>query len=309
MTHRFTLQLHTGNGIAAETECLAVTLEREAYLPYAQMTAVFLSDGKEHSNVTAISLLHEEQEVFFGMTDSVHRYWKNGRAFVRVTSRSFTSVLAQNELVPGMHYDMTMQKLMTGFYSFPHVQYEDYAGTGYIYVKDGSSMWDSIINFCYKLSGRHPFIHGSTVRLTPHPNAKNIVLPSDRVLEYGMEEDTTKLISMYHMADLGGNYDAYQLENPVAAAAQIVRHKQLLLDQQYLSEPENALLFRSLFSQRGCKARYLVYNGFGNEEITDKVSFGEFLTNAMICRVRMSFDGNGVKTKLWAYDDGFYHID
>lgn len=308
MKDTLTLRIQSGEDYVFETECLAVTLEREAYTPYTQVTATFLSEGADYGSVTSVQLYYRNARIFLGLVDSVRQYRRDGKCFVRVRSRSFTSVLAQNEFVPGMHFDMTMGQIMTGFYRFPNVYYEDYAGTGYIYVKDGSSVWDSIVNFGYKLTGKHPYIHMNTVRLTPHQNPKRIAPDPCDVLEYGTAHDMTRIVSMYHMADINDNYDAYRLENTVATAAEIVRHKQIPLDRQYLSEPEQGLVFRNLFSQRGRCARYVEYSGFANEEICDVVSFGEFLPASHICRVRMSFSGTGIRTRLWAYDDGFYRI-
>lgn len=309
MTNHFMLRLYAGENYFFETQCLAVTLEREAYTPYARMTAVFLSEGADYGRVTSIALYHRGGPVYQGIMDNVRQYRKDGRVFVKVQSRSFTSVLAQNEIVPGLHTNMTMQKLMTGFYRFPNVYYEDYAGSGYIYVDDGASMWDSIVNFGYKLTGNYPYIHSNTVRLTPHANPKEIILDKGQVLETGIEQDNTRLVSMYHMADITGNYDTYQLSNPLAEEAEIVRHKQIALDQEYLYAPEQALQFRNLVSQRAVRAKYVVYSDFQREELCDRVTFGDFLRDACICRVQMRFTSSGVRTKLWAYDDGFYHIE
>ncbi len=308
MINKFMLRIQSGESYVFEAQCLAVTLEREAYTPYTQVTATFLSQGEDYGNVTSVQLYYRNARIFLGLVDSVRQYRRDGKCFVRVRSKSFTSVLAQNEFVPGLHFDMTMARIMTGFYTFPNVYYEDYAGSGYIFVKDGSSVWDSVVNFGYKLSGKYPYIHMNTVRLTPHENPKVISPDSGSVLEYGTAHDMTRIVSMYHMADLNDNYDAYRLENTAATAAEIVRHKQILLDRQYLSEPEQALEFRNRFSQRGYRARYVEYSGFANEEICDRVSFGEFLPESYICRVRMTFSGSGVRTRLWAYDDGFYRI-
>lgn len=302
------LRLYAGEDFVDEKPCLSAALDREAYTPYAAMSAHFLSDGKDYGAVSSVALYYQNGRMFEGMADSIQQYTRGGKTFVRVKSKSFTSVLAQNELVPGLHYDMTMEKLMTGFYTFPHVLYENYEGTGYIYVRDGASMWDSIVNFGYKLSGNYPYIYGNTVRLTPHTAYKTTVLTNDQVLEWGDVRDTTRLVSMYHMADISGNYDAYSLENTAASAAHIVRHKQIAMDQQYLYAPEQALTFRNQFSCRASRARYVTYAGFRNECIHDRVTWGTFLQDAVICRMQMVYNSRGLRTKLWVYEDGFYHI-
>lgn len=308
MSADFMLRLYDGNRFVDEQPCLQVMLEREAYTPYEKMSGVFLSSGRDYGNVNALALYHHNVRIYYGMADQIRQYTVKGRTFVRAASKSFTSVLAQNEIVPGLHFDVTMETLMTSFYQFPYVQYENYAGTGYIYVKDGSSIWDSIVTFGYKLSGNYPYIYGNTVRLTPHASPKTTVLTDDIVTEWGEERDTTRLVSMYHMADIQGNYDAYSLANPEAAKAEIVRHKQIAMDQQFLYDPQQALVFRNQFSCRGEYARYAEYAGFHNECIHDRVSWGTFLPEAEIGRVRMTYSGGRLRTRLWAYDDGFYHI-
>ncbi len=310
MTHKFLLRLYAGDAFVTEVQCLSAMLEHEAYTPYAAMAATFLSEGLDYGEITAVSLYYNNVRVYYGIADNVRQYHKNGRIFVQVHSKSFTSVLVQNEIVPGMHYDMTIGKIMTGFYTFPHVLYEDYEGTGYIYVRDGASIWDSIVNFGYKMTGKYPYVRGNTVRITPpDTDGRHVLLKDTDVVEYGTELDTTKLVSHFHMADVTGNYDAYQLEDAQATAAQIVRHRQIAFDEQYLSDPEQALQLRSLYAQRGCRAKYVEHLGFANEQVCDRVTYGSFLKGATITRVRMTFSENGVRTKLWAYDDGFYHID
>jgi hypothetical protein len=305
--HSFILRLQAGERVIAETACLAAVLENEAYTPYASLTATFLSRGEEIGEIHSVELEYDGTVVFFGIADNVRQYRRNGAVFVHVQSRSFTSVLAQNELVPGLHANLTIDQLLTGFYSFPHVTYQPYSGTGYIYVKDGASMWDSVINYAYKLTGHHPYIRGNRVCLTMPEQCAHVELSPAQVLEWGTTQDTTKFVSTYHMADVSDNYDAYQLENPPAVRAQIVRHKQLLLDKQYLSDPEGALRFRCQFSQRGWRSSYVTYSSYTAEQLCDRVSFGDFMQNACICRIRMVFGSGGIRTTLWTYEDGFYH--
>ncbi len=300
-----TLVLHIGDAEIPYTNCLSAALEAEVYTPYAKLTAVYAAQAAVSGTVSGISLYADGSRVFFGIADSVQQIRRGGGWLVRVRSRSFTSVLAQNELVPGLHTDMTLERLMTGFYEFPHVAYEPYAGSGYIYVKDGTSLWDSIVHFGYKLTGRYPYIRGNTVRLTLPDEPLTAAPPAESVLEYGIVQNTEKLISTYHMADISENYDAYQLDNAAAAEVQIVRHRQLLLDRQYLYDPEQALQFRCRYSCRGWQADTVTYSGYSGEQLGDRVSFGN-VQNVPICRLRMHAGKDGIRTTLWSYRDGFY---
>ncbi len=307
MSTAFQLRLHTASGYVEEGDCLTLTLEREAYTPYAQLTAGFLAGETELGAVQRVELYWQGTCIFLGIADNVRKYRRGGVWLVQVQAKSYTSVLAQNEIAPGLHADLTMASLMTGFYQFPYVTYEEYAGSGYIYASEGTTMWDSIVSFCYKLSGRYPYIYGNMVRLTPHANPQVTAPAAAQVLEYGSMTDTTKLVRMYHMEDMQGNPDVYALENAAAAEAELVRHRQIAMDREFLYDPEAALRFRNAFSQRGCRGHYVEYAGFANEQICDRVTFGTELAEAVICRVRMQLDGRGLRTKLWAYEDGFYH--
>jgi len=286
--------------------CLSFSLEREIYTPFESVTAEFLSNGSDFSDISQLAVYRDQQQIFFGLADSVQQYHKNHASFIRITSRGFTSLLTQNELEAGLHSNLTISSLMTDFYQFPHITYENFSGTGYIFVKSGNTMWDGVVSFGYKLTGHYPYIQHNHICLSPPQNSTPVIFSENQVLEYGSCLDTTKLISHYHMEDINGNPDSYSQENQAASAFDIVRHKQIPFDRSFLHDPDDALTFRNLYSCRGCKAEYLVYSGFQDELLGQKFSFGDFIQNQTICRVRTTFGSNGFRTKLWCYHDGFY---
>lgn len=302
----FTLRLYQGERFLSEQVCTALTLEREAYTPYDQMAATFLSDGLNDAVIDRVALFQGDTELFMGLTDSVVHFRKNGMLFTKVSSRSFTALLTQNELKKGAYYNLTIGRLITEFCQMPYVTYEDDPGTGYINVKDGTTLWDCVVSFGYKSKHHYPYVMGNRICLSPPDSATVHKIAEDRVVEFGSATDTTKLISFCHMEGFDGTEDAFEQENLPAAAYHIVRHKRISFDRQFLSGPIEAVMFRNLTSLRGCRSKYLVYEGFDNEQLGERVSFGTFLENRIICRVRLTFGQNGVRTKLWAYEDGFY---
>lgn len=310
MNEDFWICLYNGSDkITAQASCTGLTLEREAYTPYDSLTAVFRTNvWKTDTNITKVILYKGEEAVYEGLADNVEQVRQEGADYLRVKSRSYTSMMVQNELPGGLHANLTMTGLMTGFYTLPGVDYENYGGTGYIFVREGTTLWDSVVNYGFKLSGNHPYVLDNCVRLTPHASPKRTVLADFQVISCGTGRELSHLIRKYHMENIEGDTDGYVLEDELAAQANIVRHKYLGMDQQYLYAPMQALDFRKKYAQRFCRYKFVEYGGFRNERICDHVSFGTFLPESRIGRVRMTFGKNGLRTKIWAYDDGFYHI-
>lgn len=301
------LRLFQGDTFVEERMCTAMTLAREAYTPYDEVTATFLAGCADYGYVCRLGLFWGETQVFLGIADKVEQFQKNGVRFVRVHARSFTAQLMQNQLEPGLHSNITIGTLVQGYYQFPNVTYEEDEREGYIYVRERTNLWDCIAHFGYKLTSHYPYVVDNRIMLSLPESAVLHTIAEEAIVESGTVYDTSRLMSHYHMADMEGNPNVYQQSNPAAAEAEIVRHKQIAFDRQYLSEPMNALSFRNQFSQRGWKAKYVVYDGFDNEKVGDRMSYGQFVQNKVICRVRFTFGNGGWRTKLWMYEDGFYN--
>lgn len=300
--------LFRGEEAIQYTKCLSFSLEREIYTPFESVTAEFLSDHTDYSGIDRIGIYTDDTCIFLGLVDALHQYHQHHRIIVRIKSRSFTSLLLQNELSPGLHSNLTMHLLMTNYYSFPYITYDSPETIEYIFVKSGNTMWDGVVSFAYKLTGHYPYIQQNHICLFPPHEDSLTVFTENQVLDYGTCIDTTKLISHYHMEDLAGRLNAYQKINPMAETFQIVRHKYIPFDQSFAHDPEQALIFRNRYSCRGCVSSYLLYNGFRNEMLGQRISFGDLIRDETVCRINITFGVNGFRTKLSCYHDGFYNL-
>ena len=300
------LRIWTGADYYEAGACLGLTLEREIYTPYDTMNGLFLTTaGAEVGTVTQLELLWNGASIFLGIADRVEKFRRDGVWMLRVKSRTFPSMFTQNELEAGLHSNLTLQSLVSGFYTIPHVTAEENSQTGYIFVREGTSLWDSVAIFVYKIAGRYPFVQNNHIRFTL--DAQPAVHVPAQITESGDILDSTKLFSHFHMEDIQGNPDAYSLENLTARQVQVVRHRQIGFDRQFLIDPNLALSYRSQFSCRGFRSRYVTYAGFENEQLGEKVRCGQLLQDQTICRVRLTFGSQGLRTSLWAYEDGFYN--
>ncbi len=306
MNPRLMVRLYAGEAFTDEKHCLSTLMVNEAYTPYVRLSAQFAASEEDYGEITEVAFYYQGSRVFLGMLESLTVSERDGARILTVTARSFTWVLTQNQFVPGMHYNMTLQQIMEGVYQFPGVQYENYEGEGYLYVNHGASVWDSVVNFGYRLTGHYPYIQGNTVRITVDENAQHHEFTDSDVLETGEKQDNSRLVSHFHMADLEGNYETYSLTNEAAVTAGIIRHRQLKMDQQFLSEPMKALEYRSQFCMRGCRERYMICRGFYNAPVGTRISYGDWMINAVVCRCELHFGQDGLYTKYSVYDDGFY---
>ncbi|MDE6657187.1 MAG: hypothetical protein K2J88_01215 [Oscillospiraceae bacterium] len=299
--------LFYGDSYFEYAKCIAFSLEREAYTPYDEITASFIADSDLTQNINRIGIFLDDTRIFLGLVDNIQLYYKNNIKFMKIHSKSFTSLLTQNELASGLHSNLTLQNLIEDFYDFPYITYDNLSETGYIFVKSGNTMWDGIVSFVYKITGRYPYVNQNHICVFTPQDSFSTEFHKNQILEYGTVQDYSKLVSHYHMSDLLNNPNVYQQENNLATNAKITRHKYIDFDDSFRHAPEMALTFRNLYSRRGCQAKYLVYNGFGNEQIGHKITFQDFLQNQTVCRIRTTFGTQGFKTKLWCYQDGFYN--
>ncbi len=284
---------------------------KEAYTPYTKLSAVFSTETiaftpfGNPSEYAEVVFYVDSYPVHQGIIDSFKIVKENGIERGIVTSRGFTSLLLENQLEPGLYTNISVNKLMNNYYKLPNVTHEDSNTENYIFVKNGSSMWDALVSMAYKVHGTYPYIRGmNKVMLTAVTPEKKLVFDESTLLDYGSEIRTTKIASDYHMADIDNTYDKYSYTNPESAEKGIVRHRYFDLDRRFLYEPEQALYFRDAIAMRGWKRKFCTYSGYKREDLYDTVTFGD-VENGIIKAIEITGDRNGIKTELSVYEDRF----
>lgn len=290
-------------------KCYSFVYRKEVYTPYTYFSGVFYTSRRNMENVCEVKVKLYDTVVHHGLLDNFEIEWKGGSTFLKITSRGFTSLLCQNEIEPGLKPDMSISTLTEGFVSIPYVTYEENSqSVNYIYVKDGSSLWDGICNLSYKLTGNHPYIQGTNcIRMTPQ-TLKTKYISTSQLLSSGVCYDYTKMISHIHMQDVDGNYNKYNLANSIAADRNIVRHKQIPMDMQYLNDPENGLTYKLSYSNRGFYACWGEVNGYSGEELYDTLNIAGFVNLKSISFIEVRGSSGKIRTKYGVYYDGFNNV-
>lgn len=299
------------NTISRAVRIISFRFTKDAYTPYTQLSAVFstittaFTPFGSSSEYTEVIFYINSHIVHEGIIDSLKIIKENGVEKGIIKSRGFTSLLLDNQLKPGLYMNISIDKLINNYYTLPKVTNEPSTSENYIFVRNGSSMWDALVSLSYKVHGTYPYIKGTNkVMMTAETPQKNLVFDDDTLLNYGSEMKTFRIASDFHMSDIDDTYDKYSYNNPEAAEKKIVRHRYFDLDRRFLYSPEQALFFRNAIAMRGWKRKFCTYNGYQKEDLYDTVSFGD-VQNGIIKSILITGDRNGVKTELSVYEDKF----
>lgn len=293
-------------------DCLQFTLVRDRYQPFAvfhaRMRANQLSSMPEEPAVE-VRFSIDGVQVFQGLVKNLEYMHEQNQWVLKLTAHSFTAALTKNQLVPGIHNEVTLKGLMET-YQLPNVTYETgMVEINYIFVKSNAAMWDSIIAYNYKLNRGYPYIRvPNKLCVLPHIGKIEAKITADRILRYAERSDTGEMISRIDMADATGEYGKFSGINFEAAKRKIVRVRQTLLDKQYLYDPGDALQFRIDIGNRRMRSKSVSYLGYCSEDIEDLVEVESLLT-ARVSRIVVSGDAKGIVTTDTFYFDPFCNTD
>jgi len=279
---------------------------KDIYLPYTELRAAFQVSDDVKGDWCEISLLIDGKTLHHGLVDTLDCYIMNGERICSLTSKSFTSLLIRNQIELGMYPNVSLNTLMSGFYSIPNVTHENSSDTGnYIYIRKNATMWDGIVNLAYKLKGTHPYIRGTNeVRISYVQSPEDFSFSDGEIVRSGVRYDNTRLTSGFHMQNIAGQYGDFDLTDYEVIGNKIVRNKYFDLDRQFLYNPQEALQFRQKFDRRGWRQQYCRYSGYRGEDLTDMFSFTGF-NGRRITYVSVTGNQNGIFTELAGYEDGF----
>ncbi len=289
-----------------ENKILSFRFLKDVYSSHSTLTARYCADFPFTERFTEVMLYVNGLPVHHGYIDSLRVSYSGGTDTGTLVSSGFTAFLRQNQMEPGLYTRTSLNSLMDGFYTFPHVTHEDNSEESYIYVKGGSTMWDGVVNLTYKLCGSYPYIRGTNhimMNLPPDPSHFSY---SDRILlSTGSEINESRITSDFHMADISGDYGVYELHDSEVSGREIVRHRYMELDRQFLYNPSEALSYYDSYAARGWKRYFCSYCGYNGEDLCDIAAFGN-LSEKRISAVEIIGGRKGIATKISVYDDKFY---
>lgn len=289
------------------TDVLSFRVVKEYYTPYTTFVAEIVYPRDLGHLFKKVEFILNGYTIHSGFLDSVIYTKRPNFNTITIQSKSFTSMLCQNQLEPGIKSSVSLNSLVDSFITIPEVIHEDNSNVvNYIYVKPTSSLWDAVINLTHKLNGGHPYIcENNKVMVSNKENPRVFDITKDIAISSGRGLDTTKMVSDIHMQDINGTYNTYNINNEHTEWFNISRHKQIDLDRQYLSNPQDALVHKVKFSMRGYNYGFASYHGYRGEDICDIVNIYEYFSNSKISKIEVTGSNGDVITKVYAYIDDY----
>lgn len=278
---------------------MSFTFDKDAYTPYTRFSAEFVNRNDPFpDDCYAVKLYLGGKLIHFGMADTYRITKTDNCRRGTISSRGYTSMLTENQIPPGLYTGMTINKLFNSFCALPNVSHESNYESSYIYVRNGSTMWDGITNLGYKLYGRYPYIRGANnVAISLPESPKSLELERPEIFEYGSFVDTRKLASDFHMKDMDGSYKTYTLREAESVNRDIVRYRYFDLDQRFLNDPDMACEYRNMLAKSGLRRRFLTYHEYKGEDLYDHVTGGN-ITDKAILGIRITGSSKGIFTRL-----------
>lgn len=281
--------------------CFSFSFVKEAFTPYTTLTAVIYG-ATIPDDITEVSFSLNSYYIHHGFIDSYKITKKNGINRGVITSRGFTALLTENQLAPGLYSNMTFNKLFDEYITLPNIEHEYNTETSYIYVKNGASMWDGISNLSYKIAGVHPYISGNNcVNMNIPSNPREFIWNNDKIVSYGTEIMTRRMVSKYNMADIAGEYGTFSAESAKTLERSIVRQRHFELDERFLNNPDLACQYRMMMAERDYKRYYCTFVDYFGQELNDILVSDEF-GRRRINAIRIKGGQNGVFTEVSMYD-------
>ena len=285
------------------SETVRLRFYKDRYQPSSVLGGRVIWDG-QIKDVLGIKLDAGGHTIHHGYAEYIRSEKANGRTEVTFSSPGWSRLLSQNEPVPGMNYDVTLDSLLAANVHIPYVSCESgTAQVGYIYVKEHSSIWDAVTAYSRKAYGTFPFILINNKVAVRAPSGVYRSYTSKYIVSMGTVIDRRTALSKAYMADIDDQY-TYWAENPAAIADMIVRERYYPLDMQWLGDPQKGPLMKVDLSKRKYRMSYVRVIGYRGEDLFDSftaVSSGNTLAGT-VGGIEVIFDKCRAVTTVYIID-------
>ncbi|SEL10727.1 hypothetical protein SAMN02910353_01905 [Ruminococcus sp. YRD2003] len=299
-----TLSIKSPNASDTIFKVLSFSFTKDAYTPFTRLTAVFEAHTAVPETAQLAWFYVNGNFIHQGFIDTFRITEEGGFRRGIITSRGFTAQYLQNQLEPGLYTNMSLNDLMDEYMQLPYVTHEDCGTSSYIFVKNGSTQWDGIVNIAFKVYGKHPYIRGTNcVMVNRDSSANTFAYDEASLLSRGSERDTRGLVYFWSMENMQEEYGDYTLTDSDAYDSYIRRCRYFELDRRFLYEPQRAPEFRDKMAARGWKRSFFSYSGYRGEDLFDSAQAGGVTRD--ITSVRITGGKNGIITEIGMYSDKF----
>lgn len=300
------------NGIistARLNKCIYFNLDKERYTPYTSFKGTFIIP-EYYEEVISIKFYIDNNELHYGSVDISKMTFKNGYYKLDIVSRSYTLSLGLNQPKPQVNSSVSLSNLLSRNVTLKNISCESNTRTiNYIYVLENSTLWDAVVAYSLKAYGTYPFVYKTNqIRVTEPSSSISREYDRNCIIEKYNGSSLSNLISHIHMRDTEGNYEKYNYTDNYAVSRDIIKHKQISMDKQWLANTDMALKSRVDYSKRAAKYRGIKILGYSGEELFDKFTYKygtQTFSQSLIHRLNITGSNNAVYTTMYEYIDAY----
>jgi len=292
------------------TDCISFNFYKERYTPYSEFYGSFLLNG-DFVDIIDIEVYLNNILVHKGLVDKCEIRVSSKGKILTLASKGYSSALDYNGLENEIIYGVSLQSLVSEKYNLPFVTYQGITETAnYLYIKENATLWNAVVNLSLKQKNTYPFIsYPNQICFLKDDSTKYVAINNpDSLISYSTGSDYSKIVSHFHMRDIEGTYNSINAENQFAVENNIIRHKHINFDKQWLALADFGLGYRIDYSMRGRTYISAEYKGFNGEDICDRFSIQTDMiekNNIEISAIRIKGNKNGVFTALTGYYDEY----
>ena len=287
--------------------CVSFYWNRVLYSPCAELRAEFYKTGEqiEAESVRKVYFYIDEVLRFKGIPEEIDIKPMGTGCIIKIFSRSYTLLLAQNEPEPGLMLNKDLEHLITDNVSIPDISWESPTPeVRYTFVKERSTVWDAIVAYSVKATGHYPYIWGRGIVRVSFDARQTINYYPNKLINKGTVMHTANILSDVYMADTTEEY-VYHSHSSDADELGISRIRYYPLDRQWLYDPDLGLSHKLNYSQRGIRERYFTYMGYLGEELMDRAVGCSSASGMYINSIRVTGTSKGVFTRVGFFDDKY----
>ena len=288
--------------------CTGFEFEKALYVPYTKFSGVFITETApafKAGQVVSVRVMLDGIDIHEGLPDEAEITNNGKRWTIKVRSRGYTLLLAQNQPYPRINTNVTLRSVCQANLVCAKISYEDPTPVvGNIYINEGSTVWEAAVAYCIKAADRYPFIKGrNTVRMT-YGTTTTIDYRHEQFISQMTALNSTAVLSDVYMKELGDTYP-FEAHDPSAADMGIVRCRYYPLDMQWLYDAQAGLQFKLDHSNKAVRSCGITYPGWKREELMDTAAGGGDMSGKRINYIKILGLGRGIYTTVRAYDDRF----
>lgn len=286
--------------------CERFIFSKDRYIPFSNLDVTFLSEDKI-TDIIDVEFSINEQLVHKGLLDRCEFRINNSKKTISLKSRGYTCSLLNNDVISGFYYNATPQKMLAQAPLLVNIDVEQQPMNDcFVYLDNRANIWTAMSYLGLYTFNNLPFVsYTNTIRFTPK-NSKLIYPLPCQIVSYSGGNDYMKMVSHIHMKDTDGSYGSYSYGSNEAIERNIIRHRYIPLDNQWLQNPQGALTSRINQSMRDLGYEQLTYLGFNGEDLSDRFTIdipSVLKENIDISAIQVTGKNGIIQTKLTYYDN------